>query len=89
MRETIRCPALASGRVDLFQQRFGRGADLRLFLQKFREKIFNQMCIRDRYTASNGNFDSEKYDEDWDAWWESYQEKTADMTCLLYTSRCV
>ena len=33
-----------------------------------------------KYTASNGNFDSEKYDEDWDAWWESYQEKTADMT---------
>ena len=24
-----------------------------------------------KYTASNGNFDSEKYDEDWDAWWES------------------
>lgn len=21
-----------------------------------------------KYTASNGNFDSEKYDEDWDAW---------------------
>ena len=33
-----------------------------------------------KYAASNGNFDSEKYDEDWDAWWESYQEKTADMT---------
>lgn len=33
-----------------------------------------------KYTASNGTFDSEKYDEDWDAWWESYQEKTADMT---------
>ena len=33
-----------------------------------------------KYTASNGNFDSEKYDEDWNAWWESYQEKTADMT---------
>lgn len=33
-----------------------------------------------KYTASNGNFDSEKYDEDWDAWRESYQEKTADMT---------
>ena len=33
-----------------------------------------------KYTASNGDFDSEKYDEDWDAWWESYQEKTADMT---------
>lgn len=33
-----------------------------------------------KYTASNGNFDSEKYDADWDAWWESYQEKTADMT---------
>ena len=33
-----------------------------------------------KYTASNGNFDSEKYDEDWDAWWESYQKKTADMT---------
>ena len=32
------------------------------------------------YTASNGNFNSEKYDADWDAWWESYQEKTADMT---------
>ena len=33
-----------------------------------------------KYIASNGNFNSEKYDEDWDAWWESYQEKTADMT---------
>ena len=33
-----------------------------------------------KYTASNGNFDSEKYDADWDAWWESYQEKTSDMT---------
>ena len=33
-----------------------------------------------KYAASNGNFDAEKYDEDWDAWWESYQEKTADMT---------
>ena len=33
-----------------------------------------------KYTASNGNFNSETYDEDWDAWWESYQKKTADMT---------
>lgn len=33
-----------------------------------------------KYTSSNGNFNSEKYDADWDAWWESYQEKTADMT---------
>ena len=41
MREAVRCPVLASGRVDLFQQRFCRGADFRLFLQKFREKIFN------------------------------------------------
>ncbi len=39
MREAVRCPALASGRVDLFQQRFCSGADFRLFSQKFREKI--------------------------------------------------
>ena len=32
-----------------------------------------------KYIGSNGNFNSEKYNEDWDAWWESYQEKTADM----------
>ena len=32
------------------------------------------------YLSSTGSFNSEKYDEDWDAWRESYQEKTADMT---------
>ena len=32
-----------------------------------------------KYIGSNGNFNSQKYDEHWDAWWESYQEKTADM----------
>ena len=41
MREAVRRPALASDRVDLFQERFCRGADFRLFSQKFREKIFN------------------------------------------------
>ena len=41
MREAVRCPALDSGRVDLFQQCFCRGADFWLFLQKPREKNFN------------------------------------------------
>ena len=44
------------------------------------ETVMAQYPNEAKYTASNGNFDSEKYDEDWDAWWESYQEKTADMT---------
>ena len=32
------------------------------------------------YLSSTGSFNSEKYDKDWDAWYEAYQEKTADMT---------
>ena len=33
-----------------------------------------------KYMASNGSFNSKKYDADWAAWYEVYQEKTADMT---------
>ena len=53
MREAVRRPALDSGRVDLFQQRFCRGADFRLFLQKFREKIFNLKCRNLRSRAAS------------------------------------
>lgn len=44
------------------------------------ETVMAQYPNEAKYTSSNGNFNSEKYDADWAAWWESYQEKTADMT---------
>ena len=41
MRKAVRRPTFDTGRVDLFQQGFCRGADFGLFPQQFREKIFN------------------------------------------------
>ena len=31
------------------------------------------------YISSTGSFNSEKYNKDWDAWYDAYQEKTADL----------
>ena len=44
------------------------------------ETVMAQYPNEADYISSTGSFNSEKYDKDWDAWWESYQEKTADMT---------
>ena len=44
------------------------------------EETMPQYPSETDYISSNGSFNSEKYNKDWDTWWDAYQKKTADMT---------
>ena len=44
------------------------------------ETVMAQYPNEADYISSTGSFNSEKYDKDWDAWYEAYQAKTAELT---------
>ena len=44
------------------------------------ETVMAQYPNEADYISSTGSFNSEKYDKDWNAWYEAYQAKTAELT---------